>query len=222
MFELCTRLYTPVDNFLHRLCSHRPVQKALRTIYARDMSTLSDQLSGLPSFPQDLPVLDVDRAPADPAALFDEWFQDAISSGNRQPHAMSFSTVRDDAAPVARTLIVKDIDDRGFHFSTHRTSRKGEQVARNPTASMLFFWRESGRQVRVTGTVRTLGDEESQRDWEQRPSYTGEPNPEWRLYALDPTEYEFMQAREDRNHTRLEYVRTGSGWEKNRVTSPAG
>ncbi|MUN55787.1 pyridoxamine 5'-phosphate oxidase [Kocuria koreensis] len=186
------------------------------------MSTLSNQLSSLPSFPKNLPILDPATVPGAPEQLFQEWFQDAIASGNRQPHAMTFTTIQHGDTPVGRTLIVKDIDERGFHFSTHRTSRKGEQLEKNPRASMVFFWRESGRQVRVTGNVVALSGEESERDWEKRPSYTGEPNPEWQLYSLEPTEYEFMQAREDRNHTRVEYVRESSGWENHQVTTPAG
>ncbi|WP_129360253.1 MULTISPECIES: pyridoxine/pyridoxamine 5'-phosphate oxidase [Micrococcaceae] len=186
------------------------------------MSTLSDQLRSLPSFPQGLPVLDPERVPEDPIDLFLDWFNDAIGAGNRQPHAMTFTTIQNGDTPVGRTLIIKDIDERGFQFSTHQTSRKGQHIDQNPRASMIFFWRESGRQVRVTGNVVALSDEESQRDWEQRPSYTGEPNPDWRLYSLAPTEYEFMQAREDRNHSRVEYIRDGSGWVNHRVTTPAG
>ncbi|MCT1367061.1 MULTISPECIES: pyridoxine/pyridoxamine 5'-phosphate oxidase [Kocuria] len=186
------------------------------------MSTLSDQLSSLPSFPKPLPTLDPDHVPSDPHQLFSEWFQEAIASGQRQPHAMTFTTVDNDGTPVGRTLIVKDIDDRGFHFSTHRTSRKGQQLDADPRASMIFFWRESGRQVRVTGVVHPLSREESERDWEGRPSYDGSPNPDWQLYALEPREVEFMQAREDRNHTRIEYRREDHHWQHGVVTTPAG
>ncbi|GAB2542232.1 pyridoxine/pyridoxamine 5'-phosphate oxidase [Brachybacterium huguangmaarense] len=186
------------------------------------MSELFERLRTLPAFPADLPVLDVEHAPADPEALFLQWLDDAIDSGARQPHAMTFATVRPDGTPVARTLIVEDIDADGIHVSTHRTSRKGQEIAADQRATMLFFWRESGRQVRVTGRMVELSDEASQRDWEARPSYTGEPNPDWQLYALVPEEYEFMQAREDRHHTRLDYRRDGMAWERGLVPTPAG
>lgn len=186
------------------------------------MSELPERLRALPAFPADLPVLDPEQAPADPETLFRRWLEDAIASGARQVHAMAFVTVRADGTPVARTLILKDIDADGFHVSTHRSSRKGVELAADDRASMLFLWRESGRQVRVTGRVQELSAEASQRDWEGRPSYTGAPNPDWQLYALVPAEYEFMQAREDRNHTRLEYRRAGDSWERGIVTTPAG
>ena len=38
-------------------------------------------------------------------------------------------TSRPDGTPVGRTLILKDIDDAGYHFSTHRSSRKGIEIA---------------------------------------------------------------------------------------------
>jgi len=186
------------------------------------MSTLRDRLRALPAFPDDLPVLDPDAVPDDPEVLFATWLEEAIDSGARQPHAMDFSTVTSDGTPVGRTLILKDIDADGYHVSTHRTSRKGVQLQADPRASMLFFWRESGRQVRITGEAVALSEEISQRDWQARPSYTGEPNPDWQVYALRPTEFEFMQAREDRNHTRVEYRRSGEAWAHAPVTTPAG
>ena len=186
------------------------------------MTDLRARLRALPAFPSDLPVLDVGQASADPEELFLRWLDEAIASGARQPHAMALVTVRPDGMPVARTLIVKDLDAQGIHFSSHRTSRMGEDLLANPRATMLFFWRESGRQVRITGHVVELPREASQRDWAARPSYTGRPNPNWQLYALAAEEYEFLQAREDRQHTRLEYRLIGTEWQRRVVQTPAG
>jgi pyridoxamine 5'-phosphate oxidase len=186
------------------------------------MSELRDRLRGLPAFPQDLPVLDPDAIPEDPQVLFLDWLEDAIASGVRQPHAMTFTTIDEAGFPVGRALILKDIEDGAYQVSTHRTSRKGAQLAENAKASMIFFWRESGRQVRITGTVTALDDEASQADWASRPSYTGEPNPEWQVYALVPSAFEFMQAREDRQHTRIEYTTDAGTWTHGPVPTPAG
>ena len=187
------------------------------------MSEISDQLGSLASFPRELPVLEFNDLPEEPRELFAEWLDEAIKAGNRQPHAMTFVTTREDGSPVGRTLIIKDMDVRGYHFSTHRTSRKGQELAQNSRASMIFFWRESGRQVRITGRVQPLGEEASQADWRERPSYNGEPNPDWQLYALDPDEFEFLQAREDRNHTRVEYIEgADDAWSHHLVETPGG
>ncbi|WP_341853767.1 pyridoxamine 5'-phosphate oxidase family protein [Brachybacterium sp. GPGPB12] len=147
------------------------------------MSELADRLRALPSFPEDMPGLDPDSVPEDPAELFVAWLEDEIASGARQPHAMTFQTL-DGGAPVGRTLILKDLDERGLHVSTHRGSRKGERLAADPRAAMTFFWRESGRQVQVGGEVVALDEATSQADWASRPSYDGSPNPDWQVYAL--------------------------------------
>lgn len=186
------------------------------------MSDLEARLRALPAFPDELPVLDEAAAPEDPNTLFAAWLEAELESGSRQPHAMALATGRSDGTPVVRTLIVKDIDGDGYHFSTHRTSMKGGELAANPRASMLFFWRESGRQVRVTGTVRECSAEVSRRDWEGRPSYDGAPNPDWQRYALDPDEFEFMQARHDRKHTRIVYRLAVGGWTHAPAATPAG
>ncbi|QIK62910.1 pyridoxamine 5'-phosphate oxidase [Leucobacter viscericola] len=186
------------------------------------MSELESRLRQLPAFPEPLPVLREEDLPASPDELFLEWLNAAIESGARQPHAMTMLTTRPDGTPVGRTLILKDIDAEGYHFSTHRSSRKGVEIAHNPRISFVFFWRESGRQVRVTGDAVALSDEVSQADWAERPSYEGAPNPDWQRYALWPDEFEFMQARLDRNHTRIEYLRDGHTWTMARVTTPAG
>ncbi|PMC76998.1 MULTISPECIES: pyridoxal 5'-phosphate synthase [unclassified Brachybacterium] len=186
------------------------------------MTDLAARLRVLPGFPPDLPVLDPDRVPEDPLELFLAWLEDAIAAGARQPHAMTFVTVGPDGAPRSRTLILKDVDEHGLHVSTHRTSRKGAQLAADPHAAMLFFWRESGRQVEVRGSITALDEQTSQTDWQARPTYDGRPNLDWQVYALQPESIEFLQAREDRQHTRIAYKRRSESWTHERVTTPAG
>lgn len=186
------------------------------------MSDLAARLRALPSFPDDMPELDPCAAPEDPAELFLSWLEDAIAAGVRQPHAMTFQTLGADGGPVGRTLILKDLDQRGLHVSTHRTSRKGEQLAADPRAAMTFFWRESGRQVQIGGTVHALEEETSRADWLARPTSDGRPNPDWQVYALQPERYEFLQARHDRRHRRLGCRREGGSWTHAEVTTPAG
>jgi pyridoxamine 5'-phosphate oxidase len=175
------------------------------------MTALRARLRALPSFPGDLAVLDVASAPDDPLELFLAWLEDAIASGERQPHAMTLATVDDAGSPSLRTLIVKDVDDRGIHFSSSLSSRKAHDLAARPQAGLMFFWRELGRQVEITGTALPLGEEESQADWAQRPGFDGAPNPDWQLWTVQPDRFEFLQARHDRVHTRLEYRRSADG-----------
>jgi pyridoxamine 5'-phosphate oxidase len=102
-------------------------------------------------------------------------------------------------------LILKNIDEDGWHFATSRASRKGRELTGNPHAALNFFWQPQGRQVRVAGAVSELSREASDADWHARPGADGSDNPDWQLYALRPREVEFWQARHDRRHIRHQY-----------------
>ena len=165
------------------------------------------QLRSLPDFPADLPDFDPATAPADPVALFRLWLDEALAAGVLQPHACSLATADGSGQPSARMLILKNIDDDGWHFATSRESRKGHELAANPHAALNFFWQQQGRQVRVAGDVVELSAEASAADWHARPGADGSENenPDWQLYAVRPREIEFWQARHDRRHLRHRY-----------------
>jgi pyridoxamine 5'-phosphate oxidase len=114
-----------------------------------------DRLRGLTVFGGQLPAFDTDIAPDDPAELLAEWLAFALETGVSQPHAMTIATVDREGAPSARTLLLKDITPEGLWFATLSTSPKGRDLAENPRAALLFYWREHGRQIRVTGSVET-------------------------------------------------------------------
>lgn len=162
-------------------------------------------LRALPDFPDALPDFDPEQAPADPAELFRQWLAEALAAGVPQPNACSLATADALGRPSSRMLILKDIDDDGWHFATSRQSRKGRELAENPHAALNFFWQQQGRQVRVAGDVVELSAEASAVDWNDRPGADGSANPSWQLYALRPRELEFWQARHDRRHTRHRY-----------------
>jgi pyridoxamine-phosphate oxidase len=66
-------------------------------------------------------------------------------------------------------VLFKQLDKRGFVFYTNYTSRKSQELAENPQAALLFFWREMSRQVRVLGRVEKLSREESEEYFKSRP-----------------------------------------------------
>jgi pyridoxamine 5'-phosphate oxidase len=105
----------------------------------------------------------------DPIALFREWFDEALAAGVEVPEAMTLATADADGRPSARMLLLKSADDRGFTFFTGYESRKGLELAENPRAALVFYWRPLGRQVRVEGAVRRLAAEESDAYWATRP-----------------------------------------------------
>ena len=98
-------------------------------------------------------LLDLDT---DPLARFDAWFAEAAASEPNDPNAMTLATATADGRPSARAVLLKEHDARGFVFYTNMESRKGEDLAANPHAALLFHWKSLRRQVRVEGRVESV------------------------------------------------------------------
>jgi pyridoxamine 5'-phosphate oxidase len=110
---------------------------------------------------------DLDR---DPLRQFQTWFGEAAEAGVEVPEAMALATATPDGRPSARMVLLKAADERGFAFHTNYESRKGEELAANPRAALLFHWRPAGRQVRVEGPVERVPAEESEAYFRTRPA----------------------------------------------------
>jgi pyridoxamine 5'-phosphate oxidase len=106
---------------------------------------------------------------AEPVAQFLAWFEEARAAELREPNAMTLATATADGAPSARIVLLKGVDERGFVFYTDYRSRKGEELAANPRAALVFHWAELERQVRVTGAVSRVSREESEAYYRTRP-----------------------------------------------------
>lgn len=119
--------------------------------------SISWLLRTLPAMSGELSRFDTDRTPAEPRELFLRWFGEAVGAGVREPHAMNLATVDEDGMPDVRVLLLRDVDERGWHFATDRRSAKGRQLTASPDAALGFYWAEQGRQVRVRGKVFDLG-----------------------------------------------------------------
>lgn len=114
-------------------------------------------------------TLDEDAAGADPLALFTRWFEQARGLDGVEANAMSLATADLRGRPSARTVLLKEFDERGLVWFTHYDSRKGEDLAANPQAALLFFWAPLERQVRVEGEVVRVSPEESDAYYRSRP-----------------------------------------------------
>lgn len=104
----------------------------------------------------DRPDLVETSAPADPLALFADWYAVAADCGLREPNAMTLATVDPDGTPSARIVLLKGFDTHGFRFYTNYESRKGAALAAHPHAALVFWWEPIERQVRITGPVTRL------------------------------------------------------------------
>lgn len=92
----------------------------------------------------------------DPFAWFDRWMADAVASEPSDPNAMTLATTTKDGRPSARIVLLKDHDARGFVFYTNTESRKGEELAANPQAALLFHWKTRQRQIRIEGAIEPV------------------------------------------------------------------
>ncbi|MGO4203991.1 pyridoxal 5'-phosphate synthase [Rhodococcus sp. TAF43] len=106
--------------------------------------------------------------PADPVAQFLDWLEEAVVAGVVEPHVATLSTVDEAGAPDARTLLLKDVTEAGWWFSSDRRSPKARQLDADPVAALTFYWREQGRQVRVRGSVVRGDADVSARDFLER------------------------------------------------------
>ena len=105
----------------------------------------------------------------DPLQQFNRWFDEAMAAGVPEPNAMTLATAMVDYKPSARVVLLKGISNGGFVFFTNYMSRKGKELTWNPYASLLFFWPELERQVRVEGRVEKISREESAAYFKTRP-----------------------------------------------------
>jgi pyridoxamine 5'-phosphate oxidase len=92
-------------------------------------------------------------AEQDPIALFETWLREALKKEPNEANAMTLATVDADGAPDARMVLLKGVDASGFVFFTNLESAKGNQLASNPRAALVFHWKSLRRSVRVRGPV---------------------------------------------------------------------
>ena len=106
---------------------------------------------------------------ADPLTQFGLWLAEALASGMHEPNAMVLSTVSISGQPSSRTVLLKGFDERGFVFFTHHASRKGVELAANPSCALLFGWHPVERQVRVEAIASPLPADEVEAYFKLRP-----------------------------------------------------
>ncbi|WP_309068618.1 pyridoxamine 5'-phosphate oxidase family protein [Microbacterium sp.] len=169
--------------------------------------TTADWLRSLPALTGQAPPLGA-GLPAEPHALFLAWLRQAVDAGVAEPHAATLATIDPDGLPDARTLILKDVDARGWAFAGRRSSRKGAQLAVHPVAALDFWWQPLVRAVRVRGAVREASPAESAADLTARFAVAREGIDDWVRWWIEPQRVEFWQGSPDRRHHRIVYLRT--------------
>lgn len=107
---------------------------------------------------------------SNPIDQFTRWWNDAVASQIDEVNAMTLATVNTAGAPAARIVLLKGYNSEGFIFFTNYESDKGKNLAQNPNAALVFFWKELERQIRIEGTVQKVSAQESDRYFNSRPA----------------------------------------------------
>jgi pyridoxamine 5'-phosphate oxidase len=107
---------------------------------------------------------------SNPIDQFTRWWNEAVASQIDEVNAMTLATVNAAGVPAARIVLLKGYNPEGFIFFTNYESDKGKNLAQNPNAALVFFWKELERQIRIEGTVQKVSTEESDRYFNSRPA----------------------------------------------------
>lgn len=132
------------------------------------MSDMIRDLSGFRMSYENSELLE-DEMHSDPYEQFMEFINLAFRQGLYEPYAMSLATVDTKGRPHSRILLLRGATQEGFDFFTHYNGAKGQELAHQPYAEMLFFWGGLQTQVRVSGKVEKLSIEDSTDYFYKRP-----------------------------------------------------
>jgi pyridoxamine 5'-phosphate oxidase len=102
------------------------------------------------------PPLDESALEREPMAQLARWLKDAQAAGMIEPTAMALATATKDGRPSARIVLYKGAHEGGLSFYTSYQSRKGEELAANGRAALVFWWDKLERSVRIEGRVEKL------------------------------------------------------------------
>ena len=104
-----------------------------------------------------------------PFQQFQLWLKQAIAEELPEPNAMTLATLSKQGKPIARMVLLKGLDEKGFVFYTNYDSAKGKQLTETDSAALVFWWAGLERQVRVEGTVEKVSSKESDAYFQSRP-----------------------------------------------------
>ena len=105
----------------------------------------------------------------DPFVVFKEWMSEAEKNEINDPNAVALATVNESNQPDVRMVLLKEYNKNGFIFFTNLNSKKGTDLKKTPKASMCFHWKSLLRQVRISGDISLISDDEADKYFYSRP-----------------------------------------------------
>ncbi|OXI34742.1 oxidase [Burkholderia sp. AU16741] len=133
------------------------------------MDTIATRLKALKTLAYAAPHVPADNWADTPHAQFERWLDEAVTAGALEPQVSTLSTVHPDGRPDARSVVLLNLDARGWHFAANARSPKGRQLANRPFAALTFYWPAIASQIRLSGPVERLPDAEGHADFASRP-----------------------------------------------------
>ena len=97
----------------------------------------------------------------DPIKLFEEWFNEAKKTEINDPNALALATADKSGIPTVRMVLMKNFNNEGFVFYTNFNSKKSIDLKENPNASICFHWKSLLRQIRITGKIYKVSEDEA-------------------------------------------------------------
>jgi len=125
-----------------------------------------------------------------PLELFKIWLSEAEKKEINDPNALSLATTNENNEPNVRMVLLKEFSEKGFVFYTNLNSPKSDDLKRNPKAAMCFHWKSLQRQIRISGSVIQVSEEEADTYFNSRPY-------ESRIGAWASDQSQVMEKRED-------------------------
>ena len=110
-----------------------------------------------------------DQVNPNPHMQFLQWFNHALAAQLHEPYAMSLATANAQGRPHVRTVLLRGATEAGYDFYTNYDSQKGLDLVENPYAELLFYWPELERQIRVSGRVEKISEDEATAYYRKRP-----------------------------------------------------
>ena len=109
------------------------------------------------------------RMSAEILRRFEDGFEQALAAGIPEANAMMLATADGAGRPGGRVVLLKGHDAEGFVFYTNLGSRKARELAANPRACLVFWWRETEQQVIIDGSVKPVSGSEADAYFASRP-----------------------------------------------------
>ncbi len=104
-----------------------------------------------------------------PFVLFKHWMSEAEKKEINDPNAVALATVNETNQPDVRMVLLKEFNNNGFVFFTNLNSKKGSDLKKNPKASMCFHWKSLLRQVRISGDISLISNNDADEYFNSRP-----------------------------------------------------